>query len=331
MEAKKYSRITKEERVKIEVYLGIGKGESFIAKQLCRDRSAIYREIKRSKSEYGWGYKADHAQFRTDLFKYTRRIDTKLEVNEELLHYVELKLKEGWSPEQISNRLKEDTPKHQEMWISCESIYKYIYGLSDSKERKRLINLLTYKKPKRFKSERREGYKGKILDRTPINERPLSVEDRKEPGHWEGDLIVGIGHKSAIGTLVERTTRYTLIIPLDSMKSSHVVTAFAAKINELRWGQNKSMTYDNGTEMSAHKVFTELTGLPVYFADPNSSWQRGTNENTNGLIRRVFKKKTDFNKISPMQLNDLQDKLNNRPRKILGWKTPNERLLELCA
>lgn len=331
MKEKKYSRLTYEERVKIEALLKAKMSISKIAKELGRDRSSIYREIKRGEREHQWGYQAQDAEFRARLYLRTRRIESKFSQNSLLRYYVFKRLILGWSPEQIANRLQIDHPKNEQMRISHESIYKYIYLETQGKMQKRLIKLLPYNKPKRSGHSKREIYLGNIIGRVSIKERPESVEDRKEPGHWEGDLIVGKGQKSVIGTLVERTSRYTIIVSLSSRKSKHVVNAFAYMINLMPEKLRKTLTYDNGIEMAAHERFTYRTKMPVYFANPYSSWERGTNENTNGLIRRVFKKKTDFNTVSPIQLKDLQNKLNNRPRKVLGWKTPNEMIQELCA
>jgi IS30 family transposase len=172
---------------------------------------------------------------------------------------------------------------------------------------------------------------GSIIDRTTIDERPKHIDTREEEGHWEGDLVIGKGQTSAIGTLVERKTRYTIIVHLQSRKSKHVVEAFAKAIIGFPPNLRRSLTYDNGIEMAAHKDFKQRTQMDVFFAHPYSSWERGTNENTNGLIRRVLKKKTDFNTITPKQLKDLEYALNNRPRKVIGFYTPSELIAKLAA
>lgn len=195
----------------------------------------------------------------------------------------------------------------------------------------KLINKLVFSKPKRSKMPQRKIYMGTIIDRISIDQRPKEVEDRQFIGHWESDLIIGKDQSSAVGTIVERKSRFTLIVPLKSRKSEHVVKEFSKALLKMPKHLLKSITHDNGIEMAAHKILTDLTKMPVYFTHPYSSWQRGTNENTNGLIRRVFKKKTDFNKVSAKQLHELQNKLNNRPRKVLRYKTPNEILKQSCA
>lgn len=329
MKAKKYRRISLKERYKIESFLQVGKKISEISKLLERPVSTISREIKRGMYFGSNNYYADHAN-KTAVFKNkVKRIEPKLLSNSRLLFYVYRGLLKGWTPEQISYRIRLDYSKELSMRISYESIYKYIYQQHKGSKRKRLIALLTYSKPKRTGQSKRYIYVGTIQDRVSIDNRPQEVNERKEIGHWESDLIIGKGQKSAIGTLVERVTRYTIIVNLLGRDSHHVVQAFASALSDMPSGLLKSITHDNGVEMSRHKLFTKLTNMPVYFAHPYSSWERGTNENTNGLIRRVFKKKTDFNKVTRNQLAEMQDKLNNRPRKVLGWRTPNEVIAEL--
>jgi len=329
MKARKYKRISLEERYKIESFLQVGKKTSEIAKLLERPVSTISREIKRGMYFGSNNYYADHANKIAVFKNKVKRIESKLSSNSRLLFYVYRGLLTGWTPEQISYRIRLDYSKELSMRISYESIYKYIYQQPKGRKRKRLISLLAYSKPKRTGQSKRYIYIGTIQDRLSIDERPQAVNERKEVGHWESDLIIGKDQKSAIGTLVERVTRYTIIVKLLGRDSYHVVQAFASALNDMPLSLLKSITHDNGVEMSRHKLFTKLTNMMVYFAHPYSSWERGTNENTNGLIRRVFKKKTDFNKVTRKQLAEMQDKLNNRPRKVLGWRTPNEVLAEL--
>jgi len=189
---------------------------------------------------------------------------------------------------------------------------------------KRLVALLTYHKSRRRSIKGSRKHKGKIKEAVSIDNRPKHIEQREEIGHWEGDLIIGAKQNSAIGTKVERKIRYTFIVKLKDRKSKTVINAFAKEMNQLPMIFRKTLTYDNGKEMAYHKLFTKKTGMQVYFAHPYSAWERGTNENTNGLIRRYFPKGTDFNKVTIEQLKIVQDKLNSRPRKILGYKTPSE-------
>lgn len=331
MEAKKYRRITLEERYKIDAYVALKKGPSEIGRLLNRPRSTISREIKRGKKHPGGYYQAMQAHMHAEFNNKVKRVDSKLCSNTTLKYYVYKGLLKHQSPEQIANRIKSDYPTNTRMRISYESIYKHIYCETTGRLQKKLIALLPYHKAKRQGGNKRHIYMGKIPGRVTINERPEIISNREQIGHWEGDLVIGKGQTSAIGTLVERVTRYTIIIPLQTRKSKHVVDAFAAALLEMPKPFLKTLTYDNGVEMSEHKYFTHRTQMPVYFANPYSSWERGTNENTNGLIRRFFPKKTDFNKITEAQLKYAEQNLNDRPRKVLNWKTPCESMLETCV
>ena len=210
------------------------------------------------------------------------------------------------------------------MSISHEAIYQHIYKHRQSYLGKKLIKLLPYHHHKRREKRKFGKNRVRIKDQVNISQRPKHVELRIEVGHWEGDLMIGTGQKSAIGTIVERKTRFTFIVKIENRKSKTVTQQFAKLLNTLPKYIRKTMTYDNGIEMANHKWLSNNTGMDIYFANPYSSWERGTNENTNGLIRRFFPKGTDFNKITIEQLKQAQYALNNRPRKILGYKTPNE-------
>ncbi len=330
MNEKSYQRITLEERYKIEALLQVGKSKTEIAIALNRPKSTIGREIVRGKYLGSNKYYADHANTTAKFKNKVKRVYPKLMENVPLRVNVYRGLVKGWSPDQISNRLKIDYPDDEEMRISYESIYTYIYRYTQGKLRTKLIKLLTYSKPKRTGVSKRYIYMGVIRNRVSIDDRPAHIEERLEVGHWESDLVVGKEKTNAIGTMVERATRYTIIVPLKSRKSKHVVKAFERELKQVPDKALKTITHDNGVEMAEHKLFTKRTKMQVYFAHPYSSWERGTNENTNGLIRRVFNKKTNFNKVTVEQLKELQNSLNNRPRKVLGYKTPNEMLAELC-
>lgn len=331
MKEKTYTRLTLKDRYKIEALFDAGKSVSEIAKNLNRPTSTISRELQRGKYVDGKRYLADHAHTTAQFKNKVKRVYPKLMENHALRVYVFKGLLKGWSPDQISQRIKQVYPNDARMRISYEAIYVFIYRYTNGKLRNKLIDKLPYSKPIRTGKSKRHIYLGVIRNRTSIDQRSMHVEERKEVGHWESDLVIGKGQTSAIGTLVERTTRYTIIVPLQSRKSKHVVKAFVKELKSMPDKALKTVTHDNGIEMAEHELFTKMINMPVYFAHAYSSWERGTNENTNGLIRRVFKKKTDFNKISPDQLKELQDSLNNRPRKVLGYKTPNEMLAKLCA
>lgn len=215
------------------------------------------------------------------------------------------------------------------MQVSHESIYTYIYVLPRGSLRKELILYLRQGKRGRQRRKRSTDERGKIPNMVSIHERPKEVEGRTVPGHWESDLIIGRRHASAIGTLVERTTRTTILVPLKAKDAPSVRKAFAKAIQRLPKEACRSLTHDRGTEMSEHELFTKETKVQVYFADPHSPWQRGTNENTNGLIRDFFPKGTDFTRVSVRELKRVQKLLNERPRKTLGWETPKDAFTRL--
>lgn len=326
-----YKRLTTEERTKIEAYLILLKSKAEIARLLNRPRCTITREINFWVRNSSDNYNAIRADWYAKDENRIKHSDSKLKSNSLLRFYVFRRLIDSWSPEQISQRLKIDYPLREDMRISYESIYKYIYYQTHGRLKKKLIQLLPYTKPNRKRSSFRKTYRGNIRDPIRIDKRPKDVQFRKTVGHWEGDLVIGKDQRSAIGTLVERKTRYTIIVKMNSRKSMHVVNNFADELLKFPGKVLKSLTYDNGVEMAEHKRFSYRTNMPVYFAHPYSSWERGTNENTNGLIRRFFPKKTDFNAITYIQLKQVEYLLNNRPRKVLNWKTPLEKLHESCA
>jgi len=325
MKSKKYKRLSYRERIIIEILLEEKKSKSFIAKKLNRSRSTISREINKfiidpKHDKYvaklaNWCAKDDYLN--------KRNLD-KIESHKKLQIYVYKGLLKHWSPEQISGRIKVDYPNDLIMTISHEAIYQHIYAHRQVSLNKKLIALLPYHKSIRRRANAYSKRKTRIKNQISIEQRPLHIENRKEVGHWEGDLIIGKGQKSAIGTNVERKTRFVIISKLKDRKSKTVTTEFERDLKPLPKNLKKTMTYDNGMEMAQHESFTKKTGMIVYFAHPYSSWERGTNENTNGLIRRFFPKGTDFNKITKEQLKITQYKLNNRPRKVLNYKTPAE-------
>jgi IS30 family transposase len=324
METKKFNRLTLSERVIIETLLGEKRSKSEIANKLHRSRSTISNEINRWVVNSGDQYKAELANGYAKILNDFKRTKDKITLCKELKKQVYRGLLCHLSPELISGRLKLLYPNDPRMNISYESIYRYIYSHPQGKINMKLIKLLMRKKSRRRKSKRREGISSRIKEGASIDMRSRTIEDRVEVGHWEGDLLIGVKQSSCIGSIVERKTRYTLLVKLDNKKSKTVCNAFAKKLNKLPVLFRKTMTYDNGTEMAEHKQLTEQTGMDIYFAHPYSSWERGTNENTNGLVRRFYPKKTDFNTVSKADLNKLQDRLNNRPRKVLGYYTSKE-------
>lgn len=216
------------------------------------------------------------------------------------------------------------------MQISHESIYTYIYLLPRGELRKELISYL--RQGTKGRQKRMRGYvsrQQKIPNLISIKERPKEIENRIIPGHWESDLIIGKDKQSALGTVVERTTRTTILVPLRSKTAPEVRKSFAKELKTLPKQMMKSMTHDRGNEMTEHELFTKETKIQVYFADPHAPWQRGTNENTNGLLRQYFPKGTDFKKISRKEIKKVQNELNERPRKTLNWYTPKETFAKL--
>jgi IS30 family transposase len=220
-------------------------------------------------------------------------------------------------------------PLDMNMRIAPETIYSYLFVLPRGSLKKELLSCLRQNRKYRYKQSRSAESNRRILDMLSIEERPKEVESRIIPGHWEGDLIMGKSNRSALGTLVERTTRTTILVPIKSKNAEHVAMQFAKEAKKLPQQMKISLTYDQGREMAAHKLFTKITGMKVYFAHPRSPWERGTNENTNGLIRQFFPKGTDFNMVSRREIKKVQDLLNGRPRHVLNYQTPYEVFGEL--
>jgi len=325
-------RIKLEER--IEIYHLLENKESLrkIAKILNRSVSSISYEV--NKGKVNGKYNPVIANKRSKRKAKSRRFGKrKIDNNHELKSFIFNKIiKEQWSPEQIAKIWNKYYAI--DMKISHETIYAYIYILPRGSLKKELIANLRQKRQYRRKQKRGTKAKRNIEDMLSIHERPKDIEDRIIPGHWEGDLIIGKNNKSALGTLVERTTRTVLLVPLKNRDAEHVAKAFARVIKRLPKEMKLTMTYDQGREMAKHKIITEMTGVKVYFADPHSPWQRGTNENTNGLLRQYFPKGIDFNKVSKYRIKKVQNLLNSRPRKVLNWLTPFEafdKLMSKCS
>ena len=326
MKKQNYKRLKLKERIIIQTLLTEKKSQSYIAAKLNRPRSTISRELKKWRFNSEIKYDANLANWcAEDDYKNKRNLD-KINTHNRLKIYVYRGLLNKISPEQIAGRIKLDYPNDITMRISYEAIYMHIYRHRQAKLNKKLIDLLPYHKSIRKSRKGTKRKSIKIRNRISIDDRPKEVEKRDIVGHWEGDLIIGTKQSSAIGTIVERKTRYTYIVKVENKKSKNVTKSFAKALNQLGRNCRKSITYDNGVEMANHLWLTKKTGMTVYFAHPYSSWERGTNENTNGLIRRFFPKGTDFNLVSESQLKIVQDKLNNRPRKVLGFRTPAEML-----
>lgn len=320
---KKYKHLTLFERETISQLLVSIKSLSDISKIIGRDKSTISREISRTRLTR-FGYRAFTAQALVLRKQKVPKKPEKIENNPALKEYIHSHLKLKWSPEQIANRLKIEYPTDKNMQVSHETIYTYLYVMPRGELKKELMSHLRQERTLRRKRGKMHPKRGHIQDMVSIKDRPDEANTRRVPGHWEGDLIVGKERKSALGTLVERTTRTTILVPLKEKDAFAVRRAFAKETKSLPQQMKLSLTYDRGKEMADHKLFTKETKIQVYFADPYAPWQRGTNENTNGLLRQYFPKGTEFDKIPRKEIKRVQDLLNGRPRKVLNWHTPLE-------
>lgn len=324
----KYKRLTFIEREEISREVAAGRSLREVARTLQRSASTITREINRSVVDRKF-YRAFFAQGRSNKILHQRHKNRKLDNNPQLRKVVLNYLAKKWSPEQIAKRLVILYPDDMSMRVSHETIYSYVYILPRGELKRELAACLRRGHENRYKNRatRRKSYP--IQDYLSIEERPQEVADRIIPGHWEGDLMIGGRHASAIGTLVERTTRMTFLVKLENKYARTVRKAYAEEFRQLPEGLRKTLTYDQGHEMAEHGLFTKETNMNVYFAHPSSPWERGTNENTNMLLRQYFPKGTDLSKYSKAQLKEVQDELNDRPRKALEWRTPHEKFAEL--
>ena len=325
---KKYSRLSAEDREEISCFLFKGHGVREISRAIKRSPSTVSREINKSK---GHSYRAFREQKRSQKRASSRKLGKrKITQNKELAKIIESKLKLRWSPEQIARWLKREY-KEDNMQVSHETIYSYIYVLGRGELKKELMKYLRREhKKRRVQGHSQKGQTANLPEMLSIEERPKEVEDRIIPGHWEGDIIIGGRmEQSAMGTLVERTTRTVLLVPLKNKTAEEVRKAFTREIKKLPEQMRLTLTYDQGREMAQHKLFTKNTKMKVYFAHPRSPWERGTNENTNGLIRQFFPKGTNFREVSRYRIKRVQHLLNGRPRKALNWETPYEAMEKL--
>jgi len=250
------------------------------------------------------------------------RIDRRLQPDGALWEQVTHYLRDGYSPEQIAGTLQDVHSETPSLQVSHETIYTAIYAMPRGELRTEVIGWLRFGHAKRRPRARGEDRRGKIPDMVSIHDRPPEIEERLVPGHWEGDLIKGAYNRSAVGTLVERTSLFTVLARVDDASAASAVKGFAHVLNRIEAQKRLSMTYDQGKEMSAHQLLAADTGIKVYFADPHSPWQRGINENTNGLLRQYLPKGTDLSIFSQEELDAIAWKLNTRPRKSLGFKCP---------
>jgi transposase, IS30 family len=330
---KQYQRFSSAEREEVSRGLAREDTLSAIARRLGRTPSTVSREINRNSGKTGYRAFSAGRQAMAS-FSSRRQGKSRLAQEDHLRGYVIEKLGKRWSPREIVKRMKEEYPLDMMMRISHEAIYRYIYVLPRGSLKQTLTKALRQERKYRRKQKRGnvEETRGKIADMLSIEERPKEVEDRIVPGHWEGDLIMGKYKRTAMGTLVERTTRYTILVPLGKNKDAvSVRKAYTRALGTLPREIARTLTYDQGKEMSEHKQFTIDTGIQVYFAHPGSPWERGTNENTNGLIRQYFPKGTEFDKIPPREVKRVQRELNDRPRAVLHYMKPDEVINNLVA
>jgi IS30 family transposase len=316
------------ERERIADLKRLGWSLRAIGRELGRPASTIKRELDARSTA---GRYLPHMAHRDAAAKRSRPKPAKLTTAGRLRDYVQARLRQQWSPEQISGVLRRDFPDDESMRVSAETIYQAIYVQARGGLKREIAEALrtgrTRRKPHRSAQARTNRFTDPMV---MISERPAEVEDRAVPGHWEGDLIVGTGSDSAIVTLVERTTRYVMLGHLPGGHTAEEVRdVLIPLVGSLPAHLRGSLTWDQGAEMAAHKQFTIATDVPVYFCDPHSPWERGSNENTNGLLRQYFPKGTDLSVYGPEDLEHVAQKLNSRPRKTLGWDTPAERLLQL--
>ena len=321
--------LTLAEREEISRALADGQSIRWAAARLGRSPSTVSREVKRN------GGRSDYRATEADSAAWDRALRPKrckLAENRDLARTVTDKLRRLWSPEQVAGWLRQTYPGDENQHVSHETIYRSLFIQSRGALRKELLEHL-----RRTRGMRRSRHytqktdiHGRIVDAVSISERPATAEDRAVPGHWEGDLFFG-NHNSQIATLVERQTRYVMLVKVGAKDSETVVNALIKNALKLPQELYKSLTWDRGTEMADHKQFTLATDIQVYFCDPRSPWQRGSNENTNGLLRQYLPKGVDISNYSQAKLNAIARQLNQRPRKTLGFRTPAEMFSQTVA
>jgi IS30 family transposase len=337
---KKYNHITMEDRTLIQTQLQQGFKAAEIAASLNRPRSCISRELARN----GWkpasasrsvgrppiagGYSSHRAILRARVLSILPRVTRKLVIGNPLWNKVMDCLQQGLSPEQIAGTLAR---MNEPVRLCHETIYQAIYMMPKGSLRTDTIALLRFGHNKRRPRTRGSDRRGQIPNMVSIDQRPADIAERLVPGHWEGDHIKGKNNRSQIGTLVERTTLYVALVKLDNGTAQATAEGFGTILQRFDGDMRRSLTYDQGREMAQHAKLTDETGIAVYFAHPHSPWERGINENTNGLLRQYLPKGSDLSHHSQQQLDDIAWKLNTRPRKSLNWKCPAELFLPVDA
>ena len=321
---KLYSHLSLSERISIQSRIELGENMRQIALSLGRSASTISREVRRHEVD---SYRADQAQLCAEGRASLPRAPRKLVVGGSLWADVLDHLRGGLSPGQIASTLKRMSPRLPATTISHETIYQAIYTMPRGELRAEVLSLLRHRRQKRRPRSRGRDRRGQIANMISIHDRPAEIEERLIPGHWEGDTIKGKYNRSAVGTLVERSTLFTVLVKLDGCGADAALEGFSRVLTGIDQQKRLSLTYDRGKEMARHEELTEQTGVKVYFADPHAPWQRGTNENTNGLIRQYLPKSEDLSLYSQEQLDVYAWLLNQRPHKSLDWKCPAELFL----
>jgi IS30 family transposase len=307
--------------------LSAGQSLRAIAQALKRAPSTLSREIRRNGGyDHYRALAADQAAWQ----RAQRPKRCKLASNKVLSQLVADKVKQRWSPEQIAGWLKQHYPSQPLMHVSHETIYRSLYVQARGALKKELTQYLRHHHKLRRGQSAQSEQRGRIPEAVSIRQRPPCIEDRAVPGHWEGDLMMG-SHNSCMATLVERQTRYVMLVKVDDKRTETVIAALTKQVQKLPRELSRSLTWDRGAELKGHRQFSLATEVDVYFCDPSSPWQRGSNENTNGLLRQYFPKGSDLSIHSQRQLDTIARQLNERPRKTLGFQTPAERFAACVA
>lgn len=323
---KSYKHLNTEERVTLMLMRRQGESLRSIGRLLGRSASTLSRELNRNTSSSPYDVHA--ATARAKVCRQRPRRLRKLVSDSELWQVVTGMLAKGWSPQQIAARLKANWPDKTEWQVSHETIYLTIYAYPRGELKRQLIGYLRQGQGKRRRRTVDKARRQRYPAEQNIRYRPEEVEGRQVPGHWESDLVMGASNRSAVATMVERTSRFVILAKLDAPTADAALEAMSRELSRMAPSLLKTMTHDQGSEMARHAEFTARTGVKIYFADPHSPWQRGSNENTNGLLRQYLPKGMDLSEVSQQRLDEIADQLNTRPRETLGWKFPVEVLTE---